>query len=592
LNHIVGFTVYSGIPDIDLHRAKTAQNRALNEFSWLNTRSISIGEAQVDIWGHHDISNCTHRLSDGDQLFLIGSPAEQISWEEVEKLLSFAKRSEDFTIPWNGRVILIRISADGKRWTLWNDWLGSIPVFYAQSRGGRIASTIEPVVVAAEGYGPSDVFMPGLVSLFIEGHLIGDWTLYKGMKVVPPDCAAEWNERGFHWKQNFTVEPSQELWQEGWDELVDQMYELSRQAIADVLKTQSSWIVPLSGGLDSRLIVGVGAQLGVDLHTFTWGKSKSLDASAAQQVAKVLDLPWKLIEFDTEYLTKYTPLWSHLFGSAMAFHGIYLMPFLDAMHPEPPGQIVLGFIGEGLAGYAVRFQTLFHSTSKRIYQLRPDGYGHYPLKDFQDLFKIPMEDALEEFASEIQKQSNAVPGALFQRLGFLTFWSRQHMFTNFQSTLCDYWRGVATPYLNRAYARFCYALPRAVREDRRLQVDVFRRYFPKLAAIRGTYGPAPYTLTENYVLKRRFAMALPWPLRQGPLKEFRIFGNPRTWDQDCIRADGWTALWPIRDAWEELSEWIHMDKVLEAYQETVAGDTNAKGKLRPIQMLAYRLLEK
>jgi hypothetical protein len=445
-------------------------------------------------------------------------------------------------------------------------------------------------VVAAEGYSPNDFFLPGLVSLFVDGHLIGDWTLYKDMKIIPPDCVILWDKNGFHWQQYFSVEPNQDMWEEGWDELVDQMYALSRQAIADVLLTESDWIIPLSSGLDSRLIAAVAAELGINAHTYTWGESMSLDSVYAQKIAKTLDMPWKLIPFDMEYFVKYTQIWAGLFGSAMAFHGVYMMSFLDAIRTESPGSIVLGLIGEALAGYAVRFQILHHSISSPVYSSHPSDYSLYTAEEVRKLFKFPVEDALDEFASEIRAQSNLIQAPWFQRLMYLTYWGRQRMFTNFQSTLCDYWRGVGTPYLRKQYARFCFSLPRAVLENRRLQGDMFRRFYPALAAIPGSYAPDPFTLTENYILKRKFAMSMPQPLRLGPFKEFQVFSNPRTWNRDSVRQPGWKALWPIQEAWDQLSEWVDLKVVAEAYQASMNGDLKSINLLRPVQMLAYQLL--
>jgi hypothetical protein len=591
MNGVVGFTIFSGIPDADLCKAKTAQNRALDHFKWLNKKSISIGEAQVDLWGHNDLSGCAHRLPEGDLLLLIGSPVENISWLEIEKLLSVAKRNGDINIPWNGRVILIRISADGKSWTMWNDWLGSIPVFYAQSRGGRIASTIEPVVVAAEGYGPDDFFLPGLVALFVDGHLIGDWTLYKDMKIVPPDCVFEWKKSGLRWHRYFTVAPSQDMWEEGWDELVDQMYELSRQAIVDVLVTQPNWIIPLSAGLDSRLIAAVAAELRVNACSYSWGEYKTKDPFFAHQIAKKLDIPWKLIRFDHDFLVNYTRMWANLFGSAMVFHGVYMMSFLDALRTEMSGRVAIGLIGEALAGYAVRFLMLHHSTPNNVYSSHPVGYSFCTRKEVESLFRFSLEDAFEEYAAEIQRQIDCIPGSRFQQVNYLTFRGRQRMFTNFQSTLCDYWRGVATPFLNKHYARFCLSLPRAVLENRRLQGDMFRRFYPDLATIPGTYWPGLFVPTENYIVKRKIAMSIPWPLRLGPLKEFNVFTNPKTWNRDSVQENGWKALWPIREAWYQLSEWVNLNVVTEAYQATLDGNQDSINKLRPVQMFAYRLLD-
>ena len=271
MGSIVGFSLYQAIEAADITRAKSAQQRALSYYKHLENKTIDIGRTRLEVWGHPELTECVHWTADGDLLVRVGSPHNPVSWRVVQEGLLNAREPEDYELPWEGRVVLLRISADGERWMMWNDWIGSIPVYHAQIGGGRIASTLEPVVVAGGGYTPDDFYLPGLVSLLVNGHFISDWTLYKDMKVVPPDSVAEWDGDGFCAKRLWTVKPSQERWESSWDDLVDEMYALSYKAIADVLKTQPRWILPLSSGLDSRLIAAVGADIGANMHAYTCG---------------------------------------------------------------------------------------------------------------------------------------------------------------------------------------------------------------------------------------------------------------------------------------------------------------------------------
>ena len=239
-------------------------------------------------------------------LALIGSPHGAIYWPDVQASVAQAAHPDDFELPWDGRVILLRVSADGRQWTMWNDSIGGIPVFYTQIKQGCVASTLEPVVVAAAKFSANDIYIPGLLAVLMYGHFLADWTLYKNMKVVPPDCVAQWDEHGFHWKRLWTVTPSKDRWETGWDELVDEMYrDTSFQAIADLLRTRPTWILPLSAGLDSRLIAGVGADLGTGLHAYAWGSPEATNVVYSRQIARMLGFPWQRVDVGTDYLVKY-----------------------------------------------------------------------------------------------------------------------------------------------------------------------------------------------------------------------------------------------------------------------------------------------
>lgn len=585
MGSIVGFTLFSDLEEVPAKRLLAAQERALSFFKVLERKSIALGETSLEVWGRREISERIHPMSDGSLLVLIGSPHGSVKWEEAQEVL----RSDKFELPWDGRVVLLRISADGKRWTMWNDWLGSIPVFHAGIGRGRVASTLEPVTASAAGYTPDDFFLPGLVSLLINGHYLSDWTLYEGMKVVPPDSRMEWDEKGFRAHPLWSVEPSQSRWEAGWDDLVDEMYELSHKAIAEILKTQSTWILPLSSGLDSRLIAGVAADVGADTYAYAWGAPDTTDVTYSNQIAKTLGFPWKRISLPRDFLAAYTPRWADWFGSAMHFHGMYQMAFLDQIRAEPSAPIISGYIGDVLAGDSTKDLDAVHK-DRKSYQLESDWYCHWTVEEVRAGAIFPLAEALEANADEFKRQINSLPGAFYQKMQFLELWNRQRYFTSFQSILSDYWRGVANPFMNRAYVRFCLSLPRAALDDRRLLADVFRRYYGRLAVIPGTYAKDPFVLTGKYLIKRRMAEVLPPSLHRGPL---RGFGNVQLrMDIDSVQHSGRGALWPLFEARDRLSEWLDFDWLERDFQTVMTSreDIRPLRRLQSVQTLAYRLL--
>jgi hypothetical protein len=583
MNSVVGFTVFSRLSESRVKALEAAQDRALAHFPDLQKRSLVLGETHLELWGRGAMDERIHTLPDGSLAVVIGSPHGKVVLKDIQ----YDLLSNEFEIPWDGRVILLRISPDGKGWTIWNDWLGSIPVFHTTIEQGRIASTLEPVTVAAAGYTPEDFFLPGLVSLLINGHFISDWTLYKDMKAILPDSMMKWDEKGFRAKSLCTVEASQSRWEVGWDDLVDEMYALSHRAIADVLRTQPGWILPLSAGLDSRLIAAVGADLGTDLRLYAWGERDSTDVVYSRQIAHTLGFPWKHMDLPRDFLVKYTPLWADLFGSSMHFHGMYQMSFLDLLKKEPAGPVLTGFLGDMLSGASIGLMEKVHSSPGSC-QIFNDWYVDWSPKDLQSL-KEPVENICPIIASAVESQINAFKGTQFQKLIFLALWSRLRFFNTFQSALCDYWRGVADPFLNRAYARFAMSLPRAALDNRRLLADVYRRYYGRLAVIPGTYAKDPFILTGKYLFRRRIVKHLPAPLHHGPFAG--LDEVPLRMDVDCIQSIGKDALWPLFEAWDQVSEWLDVNRLEQAYQAIMRSkaDIRPLRKLQAAQTLAYRL---
>ena len=583
----IGFTaIYNGAPD-ELAKSQQALQRVLTHFRDLTYRSLEIGPTKITVWGRGNLEDCCHLLPDGSTLILIGSPTGRFTWDVVAEQLLHASRAKPFVLPWDGRVILLRIDSLGNTWTLWNDWVGSIPVFHGRRAQTRIASTLEPAVVEALDVSEQDIFLPGLLALLIWGHYFSDWTLFRNMKVVPPDCEACWEQDTFQTCPRDSVQPSEQRWNAGWDELLDEMYALSKNAISSALREHPLWVLPLSSGLDSRLIAGVAAELNVNVRAYTWGRPKTSDVIQSKGIAQVLGIPWKYLNPGDSYLVTYREHWADLFGSAMHFHGMYQIPFLEALTAEPTAPILSGFLGDCLAGYTTKFLCETY-LGPYPFQLRPDGYLHWTIGEIRALMGQPVEEGLSELAAEVNRLRDGIPGALHQQLTLLNIWGRQRHFTYFQSMLSDYWRGVATPYLDRTYSRFSFSLPRPILDERQLQKAMLRRYFPKLATIPGTYGYEPALLTGSYLLKKRAANYLPAFLSKSIFPS--VYRTKSNTDVECVKRNGKECFYPVFERLLPLSRWLNPDVIEKSYNRIVSKqDGMGVRKLQSIQTLAYRL---
>jgi hypothetical protein len=581
MTFLVGFTVYMNLSESERKAVQAAHESALAKFDHLQRKSIKFGETYLELWGHKEIAEQTCTLPDGSMVAVIGFPHTIVIWSDIQQALI----SKTFELPWDGRVIVLQVGADGRSWTMWNDWLGSIPVYHASIGHGRIASTLEPVVVAGGGYTANDIYLPALVSLMTNGHFISDWTLFKGMKTVPPDCIAEWNDSGFQSSPLGTITISQDRWDVSWDSMVDEMYEFSLQAIKEALQMSNSWILPLSAGLDSRLIAAVAAKLGTNIRAYSWGETNTTDVIYSRQIARELGFPWKHVDLPPDFLLRYTAQWADMFGSSMHFHGMYQMAFLDAIREEPGESIVSGFVGDVLSG-----SSLMQFDQRNVIYKR-EWYKHWTTKELKSLLRIPIDEPLDEIAAEVKKISDQIKGTHFPRALVFELQSRQRYFTSFQANLGGYWRGIATPFINRAYARFSLSLPRVALENRRLLGDVFRRYYGNLAVIPGTYGEEPFIRTGRYLIKQRIARRLPPALQIGPFAGFDQV--PLRMDIKSIQHSGRESLWPLFDAKDQLSEWLDFKQLERDYQTVTTSheDIRPLRRLQSAQTLAYRLIQ-
>lgn len=135
----VGFYLSGALATDATKNAISACDRALRHYLWLKRKTLTYGAAQLELWSHHNPAESIYMDRFGNLFVLVSSPMNVVSWAKA--IEQPAKQGDDaLELPWEGRCILIRISPDGKDWTMWNDWCGSIPVFHTSMKGVPVAS--------------------------------------------------------------------------------------------------------------------------------------------------------------------------------------------------------------------------------------------------------------------------------------------------------------------------------------------------------------------------------------------------------------------------------------------------------------------
>jgi asparagine synthase (glutamine-hydrolysing) len=140
----------------------------------------------------------------------------------------------------------------------------------------------------------------GVLQLITVDDVISETTLVSGVHAFPQATLLVKTKRGLEWNAYWKYNYSNSSVKISRMELAE---ELGRRFIKAV-RLQSGGNrrigVTLSGGLDSRTIVAAASRLGINLHTFTWGKNSSYDRLLAGQVARL----YKTEHHDSDYLFK------------------------------------------------------------------------------------------------------------------------------------------------------------------------------------------------------------------------------------------------------------------------------------------------
>jgi len=131
-----------------------------------------------------------------------------------------------------------------------------------------------------------------------------------------------------------------------------------------IINTASEWagredsdiILPLSGGLDSRLLA-YSVRDKKNVYAYSYGlsadQSTSFEVVKARQVAKNCNLSWKQIELDSFLNDHYIDKWYDLYGASTHLHGMYQVEFFEKIAGERKSsrmRMLSGIIGDGWAG--------------------------------------------------------------------------------------------------------------------------------------------------------------------------------------------------------------------------------------------------
>jgi len=138
----------------------------------------------------------------------------------------------------------------------------------------------------------------------VTGYVTGPDTLFDGISQLQAGEYLVYDKRDpslsthfYHrfWHGNYFLDSEEEL--------LDQLDEVFVRVFERLIESTKGRqiVVPLSGGLDSRIIVAMLKRLGVeDVICFTYGKKGSREVEISRQVAEALGYRWYFVEYTEE----------------------------------------------------------------------------------------------------------------------------------------------------------------------------------------------------------------------------------------------------------------------------------------------------
>ncbi len=227
-----------------------------------------------------------------------------------------------------------------------SDWLGTQPYFYHEKSGASSARIHEVIDYRNLEFDPD-----GLSDYLEFGYCAFGRTPVRHVRFVPP-CTRLVTDAASQLCEEALPDPV-DAWQGRTSQPDETLARLRSETQRWEAATRGAIVLPLSGGLDSRLLATL-VQDKSRLRAFTYGVSAHQDdsheVSRARVVAARLGVVWERVRLG-DYHGRIAD-WEDIFGVSTHAHGMYHMEFYERVlaRTGTGGPLLSGLVGDAWAG--------------------------------------------------------------------------------------------------------------------------------------------------------------------------------------------------------------------------------------------------
>lgn len=369
---------------------------------------------------------------------------------------------------------------DGQRLEVENDRHGFFPLYYGTVPDGVIVSNSIPCLILQGVSGALDY---AALSVFLRlGFFIGDSTPFRSIRAFPPSAKLAWQDGNLEVSGGYTSAKPESISRKA---AVDAYISLFRQSIRRRLPSGEDYVLPLSGGRDSRHILfelmenGAKPKRCVTVSHFP--PLCNQDAEVAAQLTSELRIPheiltqppsrlkselrynmqtnlctdegaWILIMAD--YLRgKTSLLYDGIAGDVLSQSGFLSAQRLDLFEREHFEELAQDLLGNESATLTLLAGSVNQATSRDL--------------------------AISQTAAELKKHASAP-----NPVSSFFFWNRtRREIAMGPYGLFRFIQQVHSPYLDSDLVRFLMSLPGRALLDRQLHTTAILRAYPQYAHI-------------------------------------------------------------------------------------------------------------
>jgi asparagine synthase (glutamine-hydrolysing) len=435
-----------------------------------------------------------HDLKERGYLFTLDSEAELI-------MNLFLDQGKGFIHWLKGIFVVIIYDQLEHTLILANDRYGLFPLYCKNSADHfSFASELKALLPFLDG--ERQINVSALCDFYNFHFIMGDKTFLADIQLFPYATIMEVGEKGCCQERYWDYPYQNRERDPGPDILVEEGFSLIKKAVRNQWKPGLQVGIPLSGGLDSRLLGIIasqdraqgsvnGAGHGSRMNFFHAGSNpRYLETQVAQKVCGFLDGEWHFFDLRSIDVSTLIPEVLTLNDSHFSCRQSWLLGIAKAAAIEGKANILLdGFcfdaqLGSTFSAIGNKNFSMSSSSEERI-RLARDTYCGFKPEFARQFFTPDFSQSLIQITEEnIRKMSeDRIYEPMQNWLQYFCFVNRARRFTIGNSWVGRNYIESAFPYMDYDLFDFCLRLPAHYRHQSWLYRQIFLQYFPNLARI-------------------------------------------------------------------------------------------------------------
>lgn len=392
---------------------------------------------------------------------------------------------------------------DNQLW-LTSDHFGHYPIYYTSFDSTVIFST-KPNPILSTKLFRWELNPSAIIEFFTYEHVLRNKTFIKNISLVPPGAVINFKD-GKCYEHSYLDEKNEShVTLNTTPEIAEALFNNLRSSIKQACKFSKRTAITLSGGLDSRAILGCALDNVNNLSAYTFGSENSSDVQSARKLALTVGISHDIIPINGSYLLKWLKHGLFTTGGMVSCIHYQILSLADAL-AQSSDLVLDGLGGDMFTGAHLEWPMIFTRTNKRSIEVlhRQRARTWADLKDQKRIFNIDfLNESSENNHTLAQYFDSLKPSELWRGCHNFDFQERQRRFIQYGPHQIRSFVPVHTPFYDPKFSNTIRNISIKHLLGQRAYRYMHKHYLNELASIPDATGGVPVSYPASIRFSKR-----------------------------------------------------------------------------------------